>query len=160
MAKWDDQLDKIKQVIKIMDENSLVEVQIKQGDDEISVKKGQQQHITAVPMMGAAMPTVSPGPAVSPPAPGAQPAEGVPQDNLAEIKSPLVGTFYSQASPDSDPYVEVGMPVEPDTVVCIIEAMKVMNEVKAEISGTITEMVATSGSAVEYGQVLYKIKPD
>jgi acetyl-CoA carboxylase biotin carboxyl carrier protein len=81
-------------------------------------------------------------------------------EGLAEIKSPLVGTYYATPSPDSEHYVEVGSTVDPQTVVCIIEAMKVMNEIKAETSGTIIEVLVTNGQAVEYGQVLFKVKPD
>ena len=77
-----------------------------------------------------------------------------------DVKSPIVGTFYATPSPDSESYVEVGSTVEPQTVVCIIEAMKVMNEIKAETSGTIAEILVTNGQAVEYGQVLFRIKPD
>ena len=76
------------------------------------------------------------------------------------MRSPLVGTFYEAPSPDSDPYVEPGSHVDSQTVVCIIEAMKVMNEIKAEVSGTIVEKVATTGQAVEYGQVLFRVRPD
>jgi len=160
MAQWEDQLDKLKQIIEIMKEHNLVEVQIKEGENEISVKKGQpgvpgQSQITHLPVISAGIPAVLPqSGAIQTPA--AQPTG----EKLAEIKSPLVGTFYARPSPDSESYVEVGSRVEPDTVVCIIEAMKVMNEIKAEMSGTITEVVATSGEAVEYGQVLFKIKPD
>jgi acetyl-CoA carboxylase biotin carboxyl carrier protein len=88
-------------------------------------------------------------------APG--PAKG---DGLLEIKSPIVGTFYETPSPDSDPYVEPGAHVDPQTVVCIIEAMKVMNEIKAEVTGTIVERTVKNGQAVEYGQVLFKVRPD
>jgi len=148
MAQWDDQLGKLKQIIEIMKEHNLVEVQIKQGDDEISVKKGQiqqaQPQIAAVPVIPAVLP-------------GAATPE---QEKPAEIKSPLVGTFYAHPSPDSEPFVEVGSHVDAQTVVCIIEAMKVMNEVKAEVSGTIVEVVATSGEAVEYGQALFRVRPD
>jgi acetyl-CoA carboxylase biotin carboxyl carrier protein len=76
------------------------------------------------------------------------------------MKSPIVGTFYATPTPDSEPYVEVGSTVNTQTVVCIIEAMKVMNEIKAEISGTIVEILVTNGQAVEYGQVLFKVRPD
>ena len=76
------------------------------------------------------------------------------------ITSPLVGTFYAAPSPESDLYVEVGSQVEPQTVICIVEAMKVMNEIKAETSGTIAEILVETGQAVEYGQVLFKVKPD
>jgi acetyl-CoA carboxylase biotin carboxyl carrier protein len=84
----------------------------------------------------------------------------VQKNNLAVIKSPLVGTFYASPSPDSAPFVELGSHVDAQTVVCIIEAMKVMNEIKAETSGTIAEILVGSGQAVEYGQVLFKVKPD
>lgn len=159
MAQWDDQLDKLKQIIEIMKEHNLVEVQIKQGEDEIAVKKGQPQQpqITHVPVIGAGIPAVLPQ-AAAIPAP--QPAGTPQQEKLAEIKSPLVGTFYARSSPDSEPFVEVGSHVEPDTVVCIIEAMKVMNEIKAEYAGTLAEVVAVSGEAVEFGQVLFRIRPD
>ena len=80
--------------------------------------------------------------------------------NLVAIKSPIVGTFYAKPSPDSEPFVEIGSNVGPQTVVCIIEAMKVMNEIKAETSGTIVESFVSDGQAVEYGQVLFKVKPD
>ena len=88
-------------------------------------------------------------------APGAAKSEG-----LLEIKSPIVGTFYEGPSPDSDPYVEPGARVDSQTVVCIIEAMKVMNEIKAEVTGTIVERTVKNGQAVEYGQVLFKVRPD
>jgi acetyl-CoA carboxylase biotin carboxyl carrier protein len=89
--------------------------------------------------------------------PAAKPQE---QQNLFEIKSPIVGTFYATPSPDSQPYVEIGTHVEPQTVVCVVEAMKVMNEIKAETSGTVVEILVTNGQAVEYGQVLFTVKPD
>ncbi|MGA2092328.1 MAG: acetyl-CoA carboxylase biotin carboxyl carrier protein [Sedimentisphaerales bacterium] len=163
MAQWDDQLGKLKQIIEIMKEHNLVEVQMKQGDSEISVKKGQagQPHISAIPIIGTAMPPVMSG-AAAPAAGAAGQAQApqAPQVNLVEIKSPLVGTFYAQPSPDSEPYIEVGSRVDPQSVVCIIEAMKVMNEIKAEVSGAIVEVVAVSGEAVEYGQVLFRVRPD
>jgi acetyl-CoA carboxylase biotin carboxyl carrier protein len=158
MAQWDEQVAKLKQIIEIMKEHNLVEVQIKQGEDEIAVKKGQAQQpqIAAVPVV---IPTALPGATMpAPGAPGQAPAAA--QENLVEIKSPLVGTFYSQQSPDSEPFVEVGSHVDANTVVCIIEAMKVMNEIKAEATGTIAEVVAVSGEAVEYGQVLFRVRPD
>jgi acetyl-CoA carboxylase biotin carboxyl carrier protein len=158
MGQWDEQIAKLKQIIEIMKEHNLVEVQMKRGEDEIAVKKGQAQqpHISAVP---AGMPTVLPVPP-TPMAQQQQPPTAVEQEKLIEIKSPLVGTFYAQPSPDSEPFVEVGTHVDHQTVVCIIEAMKVMNEIKAEKAGTIVEVVAVSGEAVEYGQVLFRVRPD
>lgn len=79
---------------------------------------------------------------------------------LIEVKAPMVGTFYQSPSPDSAPFVEPGTQVNPDTVICIVEAMKVMNEIKAEVRGTVVEVSATNGKPVEFGQVLFRIKPN
>jgi len=159
MAQWDEQFSKLKQIIEMMKDHNLAEITIKQGEEELCVKKQvpAQPQITAVPMFGG-----MPGqlPTAADPA-GGQVKEAVSQENkAAEIKSTLVGTFYAQPSPDSEPYVELGSRVEPDTVVCIVEAMKVMNEIKAEMSGVIVDVVAANGSAVEYGQVLFKVRPE
>jgi acetyl-CoA carboxylase biotin carboxyl carrier protein len=155
MGQWEEQIDKLKQLIEIMKEHNLVEVRIKQGEDEISAKKGQTEgglaQIGAIPVIGAGIQSGTPA---------GQKQQQAEQEKVIEIKSPLVGTFYAQPSPDSEPFVELGSRVEPQTVVCIIEAMKVMNEIKAEISGRIVDVVAINGEAVEYGQVLFKVKPD
>ena len=166
MAEKDSDLQKIKKLIEIMKQNELLEVEIKHGDDKIFLKRCQAQPalgpvVTATPMIkpeSGAAPAGSEGiEALSrPPAPQSAPG---PED-LVEIKSPIVGTFYATPSPDSEHYVELGSTVKPQTVVCIIEAMKVMNEIKAETGGTIVEILVTNGQAVEYGQVLFKVKPD
>jgi acetyl-CoA carboxylase biotin carboxyl carrier protein len=162
MSHKDADLRKIKDLIKIMRDNELVEVEIKHGDDKIFLKRSDPQRaVDQVPVMridhGAAALNPQTAEASSQPA-AAQPAPG--DENLAEIKSPIVGTFYATPSPDSEPFVEVGAAVGPQTVVCIIEAMKVLNEIKAETSGTIVEVLVTNGQAVEYGQPLFKVKPD
>lgn len=97
---------------------------------------------------------------VAPQAPAAAtPAQkAAPAASGIEIKSPMVGTFYTAPSPDAPPFLSVGQEVTPETVVCIIEAMKVMNEVKAEISGTVTEICAENGKPVQFGQVLFRLK--
>ena len=146
-----------------MKQNELLEIEIKHENDKIVLKRCPPH---SGPMSISTMPTL-----ISTPVPAAtvnvnhanipsaeQQAQG--QENLVEIKSPIVGTFYATPSPDSEPYVEVGSVVNPQTVVCIIEAMKVMNEIKAETSGTIAEILVTNGQAVEYGQVLFKLRPD
>ena len=161
MAEKDTDIKKIKKLIEIMKENGLVEIEIKHDDDKIVLKRAQpQQVVSGIPMMSpeSAVP-VSPESieAVSQSS-GSQPAPS--QEDLVEIKSPIVGTFYATPSPDSEPYVDIDTAVGPQTVVCIIEAMKVMNEIKAEISGTIAEILVTNGQAVEYGQVLFKVRPD
>lgn len=158
MAQNQEDLQKIQQIIEIMKKNDLVEVEIQHGDEKILLKRSGpvQPAITALPFVGASAPAgVSPAGA-----PASQASEAKPASDLVEIKAPMVGTFYATPSPDSDPYVEVGAHVTEQTVVCIVEAMKVMNEIKAEIEGTVAEILVTSGQAVEYGQPLFRIKPD
>ncbi len=162
MAHKDADLRKIKELIKIMKANELVEVEIKHGDDKIFLKRSQpQQVVNQMPVMRldtGAVPVAPQSGEVPGQPPTPQPAPG--DENLKEITSPIVGTFYATPSPDSDPYVEVGTAVNPQTVVCIIEAMKVLNEIKAETSGTVVEVLVTNGQAVEYGQPLFKVKPE
>ncbi len=166
MAEKDSDLKKIKELIEIMKENELLEVEIKHGDDKIVLKRSQPH--TSIGGDVSAVPTMRPEPTAAPAHVGGSEAlihtyasQAAPvQEDLVEIKSPIVGTFYATPSPDSEPYVEVGSTVGPQSVVGIIEAMKVMNEIKAETSGTITEILVTNGQAVEYGQVLFKVKPD
>lgn len=159
----DTDFQKIDRLIQIMKDNDLVEVEIKHGNDKILLKRSQPQQpvVTAVPVIGPNIPAPAAGSnttAVA--ATQTLPSAPQQQENLVEIKSPIVGTFYATPGPDSRPYVEVGSNVNPQTVVCVVEAMKVMNEIKAETSGTIVEILVTSGQAVEYGQVLFKVKPD
>ena len=152
MSENDNDLKRIQEIIEIMKENDLAEVEISHGDDKIHLKRSSSQHaMTAVPMIQPAIPGA--------PAEAAEPAAEK-QDDLAEIPSPMIGTFYVRPSPDSDAFVEVGSHVTAQTVVCIIEAMKVMNEIKAETTGTIVEILVSSGQAVEFGQTLFKVKPD
>ncbi len=163
MTQKNDDLQRIKELIKIMKDNDLVEVEIKHDDDKIFLKRAQPQSpaVAAVPLMASNVPTTPLGSnQVQNAAAEVPPSTVKQQEELVEIKAALVGTLYSAPSPDSEPYVEVGSRVEPQTVVCIIEAMKVMNEIKAETSGKIVEILVTNGQAVEYGQVLFKVKPD
>jgi len=165
MTQKDNDLEKIKQLIDIMKQNDLVEIEIKHDDDKIFLKRSQpqptQNHTAVVPMM---VPTTHPAPSTTDAAQTSA-AQKTPEElqknaGLLEIKSPMVGTFYAASSPDSEPCVEIDSDVTPQTVVCIIEAMKVMNEIKADVSGKIAEILVTNGQAVEYGQVLFKVKPD
>ena len=146
-----------------MKANDLVELEIKHGDEKIALKRSQPQPpvVTAMPMVAPnispaqAIPAANEAPAITPQS-GAEKAD----DGLVEIKSPIVGTFFITPSPDSDPYVEIGSQVNPQTVVCIVEAMKVMNEIKAETAGTIAEILVENGQAIEFGQVIFKVKPE
>ena len=167
MTEKDTDLKKIKKLIEIMKENGLAEIKIKHGDDKISLKRCSPtqpvigETMAAIPMTrpeAGAVPAGTEGTEVSNQT--STPPAAPTTEDLIEIKSPIVGTFYATPSPDSEPYVEVGSAVGPQTIVCIIEAMKVMNEIKAETSGTIADILVTNGQAVEYGQVLFKVRPD
>ena len=164
MAQKDSDLQRIEELIEIMKRNGLVEVEIQHGEDKILLKRSQPQSalgkaVTVVPMVEPGMSAVRPN-EVQTPADEISPSGTTSQQGLVEIKSPLIGTFYATPSPDSQPYVEVGSNVDTQTVVCIIEAMKVMNEIKAETKGTIVDVLVSNGQAVEYGQVLFRVKPE
>lgn len=164
MAQKYSDLQKIKDLIEIMKDNDLVEVEIKHGDEQIVLKRYQpgpqiiSGAVTSLPVAGVGISAV---PAAESASDEAKRANSAKQDeNLVEVKSPIVGTLYAKPSPDSEPYVEAGSVVSPQTVVCVIEAMKVMNEIKAQTGGTIAEVLVDNGQAVEYGQVLFKIRPE
>ncbi|MDD5380995.1 MAG: acetyl-CoA carboxylase biotin carboxyl carrier protein [Phycisphaerae bacterium] len=165
MAQKDSDLQKIEELIEIMKQNDLVEVEIKHGEDKVFLKRSQPQSAlgktVVVPMIDPTVSTVPVRPnGIQTSASEAPPSGTQSKEGLVEIKSPLIGTFYATPSPDSKPYVEVGSHVDAQTVVCIVEAMKVMNEIKAETNGTIAEVLVANGQAVEYGQVLFRVKPE
>jgi acetyl-CoA carboxylase biotin carboxyl carrier protein len=162
MAEKDFDLKKITKLIEIMKDNGLEEIEIKHGNDKIFLKRSQpQQPAVGFPMARPNPGIVAAGPESLAAANQFSVQQAVPvEEDLVEIKSPIVGTFYATPSPDSESYVDVGSEVSPQTVVCIIEAMKVMNEIRAETTGTIVEINVTNGQAVEYGQVLFKVRPD
>ena len=142
-------IEEIKQLVQLMVDNELSELDITDGQKKIALKRGAG----ALPVPAAqAAPPAGPGPPAVPAAP--------PGEEFVEIKSPMVGTLYAAPSPDSEPFVQAGTTVSDETTVCIVEAMKVMNEIKAEVDGTIVEVLVTNGQAVEYGQVLFKVKPN
>ncbi len=146
-------LKEIKELIALMRKNDLSVFKMEKEGFKITLKKGTdfQPVITATT---APAPTAAAAPAATVSAAEAPKDEA----SLREITSPMVGTFYGSASPDSPPYVTVGQEVTEDTVVCIIEAMKVMNEIKAEVRGVIAEVVAENGKPVQYGQALFKVR--
>jgi acetyl-CoA carboxylase biotin carboxyl carrier protein len=143
----------IKQVVDLMKRSELSEFEFEEEGFKLrlSRKNGEAQIIQAAPVAAApvaAAPTATAAPAAAP----------VEEKGISVIKSPMVGTFYSAASPESPAFAKVGGKVGADSIVCIIEAMKVMNEIQAEMSGTITEVLIENGEAVEYGQPLFKVK--
>ena len=146
-------IDDIKAIMKLMAEYQLTEFSVEAEGSNVRIRRdntGIPAVQSAVPVLQSVpVPAAVPAPAaVAAPAAAEAPAQGTP------VESPLVGTFYAAPSPDSAPFVQVGDRVTPDTVICIIEAMKVMNEIKAEKAGVVKEIVAQNGQPVEYGQVL------
>jgi acetyl-CoA carboxylase biotin carboxyl carrier protein len=138
---------------------SLVDIDDPQSGLKVRLKRGHRPAAPGVPVVhvSGGLPPAAPVPAAAGAASAAPAAEAAPAPSGRPFKSPLVGTFYRAASPEAEPFVSVGSQVGPDTVLCIIEAMKVMNEIKAETSGRIVEVLVENGAAVEYGQLLFLI---
>ncbi len=172
-------LAKLKEIVSLMSANDLSELSLKQGDESVSIRRGSQAStvINHQPVIygaaGGVMPAAAPaqafaGGAVQPAAaqagsgqaaPASAPApQAAPAAHANTIDSPMVGTFYSKPSPDAKSFVTVGQSVSANSVVCIIEAMKVFNEIKAEKSGVIDAILVKDGQAVEFGQKLFAIK--
>jgi acetyl-CoA carboxylase biotin carboxyl carrier protein len=148
-------LKDIKAIIDLMKKNSITEFELERQDSKIRLKRGLNSGASVVPSEDAPpmISTLTP-PAISAPAPVAiSPATGE-----IEIKSPMIGTFYRAPSPEASSYIEVGSEVNLETVVCIIEAMKVMNEIKSEVKGVVTQMLVENGKPVEFGQPLFKVR--
>jgi len=148
-------LDEIKSIIQLMEANKLVEFEYEDDGRRLKLRRAEDRVVTAAMPVAvpASVPMASAVAAAAPAAaPDARPA------NLTEFKSPLVGTFYRSAKPDSDPFANVGDEVGPEKVLCIIEAMKVMNEIKAEMSGVVREILVKNGQAVEFGEPMFLIE--
>ena len=159
-------LKDIQVIVDLMKKNAVSEFEMEEGDFKIKLKResGKPRKGETVVVQEAA-PMILPAAAAAPaavPVAAATPAPAAPAPAAEgpEVKSPMIGTFYRKPSPDADSFVEVGSVVEPETVVCIIEAMKVMNEIKAEVKGTIAEVLLEDGKPVEYGQALFRIEPN
>ncbi len=148
-------LKDIKAIIDLMKKNSISEFELERQDFKIKLKRGatvaapqydETLTLTAPPAGGAGAPQIS--------------AAHAQANGELEIKSPMIGTFYRAPSPEAANYIEVGSEVNTDTVVCIIEAMKVMNEIKAEVKGVITQILVENAKPVEFGQAMFKIRPN
>ncbi len=152
-------LDKLKELIELMEKHGLSEVHLRHGSEQWRLRRGGQDTVQLVP--AAAPADAAPVAAAAPaPQPAAAPAPEAPASNLLEIKSPIVGTFYSSPSPDDPIFVQKGSKVGPDSVVCIVEAMKVFNQITADVSGTIEEILVNNGDPVESGQPLFRVSPN
>ena len=139
----------LKKILSLMNEHDLIEIEIEEEGRRLRLRKASVEP--------PAVPTAPAAPA--PEAPAEAPAAAGSHDGLQTITAPMVGTFYTALAPDQDSYVEVAGTVGPNTVVCILEAMKVMNEIKADCSGEIVKICVQNAEAVEYGQALFLVKP-
>ena len=152
-------LKDIKAIIDLMKKNSITEFELEEKDSKLRLKRGLNGSVAAQPTEEM-MPTISmSAPVAMAPAMTVAVAAPIANSGEIDIKSPMIGTFYRSPSPESGVYVEVGSEVSSETVVCIIEAMKVMNEIKAEVKGVITQILVESGKPVEFGQPLFKVRP-
>jgi len=149
----------IKAIIDLMKKNSITEFELEEKDSKLRLKRGLNGGLVAQPTEEL-LPTISLAAPVSLAPTAAAPAAAlIANTGEIDIKSPMIGTFYRSPSPESTSYVEVGAEVGGETVVCIIEAMKVMNEIKAEVKGVITQILVENGKPVEFGQPLFKVRP-
>ena len=152
-------VDRIRSLVELMEQHDLREIELRQGEQRIQLKRGAEPLTTfATAAPAPAAPTAhspSPPPTVTTPPSTATPAD---DGRYSYIESPMVGTYYSKANPDSPPFVKVGDRVNADTVVCIIEAMKVFNEIAAECSGVVAAILVDNEEPVEFGKKMFKIE--
>jgi acetyl-CoA carboxylase biotin carboxyl carrier protein len=152
-------IERIRELVELMKEHDLSEIDLRESDQRIRLARGPQGGFSVLPT-AAAVPPASPAPAAAP-APvdsGGTETPGPATDaNVVTINSPIVGTFYSRPNPNSEPYVRVGDSVEPETTICIIEAMKVFNEIPAEVRGKVVAVLVDDEEPVEFGKPLFKV---
>jgi len=152
----------LERMVKLMAANDLNTVDVRDGDKRVILKRGAAFVAPNASSGGYAFPQMAaPAPAPSPGLSSAAAKEGAADEDagLTAIKSPMVGTFYAAPSPDAKPFVSVGSRVDDETDVCVIEAMKVFNNIKAETTGTIAKILVSNGQTVEFGQTLFLVKP-
>ena len=152
----------VKQLLELIEKSTVNEIEVEEKGQKIRITKSAPQNVVAGSPYQMAMPQAqfaAPAPAAPAPAAEAKAAAPAATKKYHEIKSPIVGTFYASPSPDAAPYAEVGTKVKQGGVLCIVEAMKLMNEIESDIAGTIVKINVENGKPVEYGQVLFLIEP-
>lgn len=155
-------LKQIQDLVKMVNKSNISELSIEEKDIKITIKQKEDKYVTGVPMQqiqAAPAPVAIASPAPSAAAPATKPAAPVAADNLLTIKSPMIGTFYRRPSPDKPNFVEEGDEVKNGKVVCIIEAMKLFNEIESEISGRVVKILVEDSTPVEYDQPLFLVEP-
>jgi acetyl-CoA carboxylase biotin carboxyl carrier protein len=155
----------IKEVVELVEKHDISKLEVKKLGFRLTISRGAEsvQVVSSLPAAVPAPVAAAPAPVAEAPASAteAAPAPAAEQEDAGtnEIKAPIVGTFYRSSSPEADAFVKVGDTVEEDTIVCIVEAMKVMNEIKAETKGVITKILVENATPVMFGQPLFKVKP-
>ncbi len=145
---------KVRRLIELMKEHDLSELDLKQADNRVRIRRGGE--VVAYSAPAVAVPQRTAGPAAEP----AAPKESAADARMLVIKSPMVGTFYRASGPDSAPFVKVGDRIGPEKTVCIVEAMKVFNEIPAGVSGQVVAILVENGAPIEFGQPLIKVDPE
>lgn len=151
-------LDRLRELVEMMEKHDLSEVSLRNSSQKWRLRRGPQEVYQAVPAVGAS-PAAAPPPAQSAPPPTAAAETPAPVAEGVLIKSETVGTFYESPSPDDPPFVKVGSKVTPESNVCIIEAMKVFNQIQAGVSGTIAEVLVKNGDPVDFNTPLFRVTP-
>ena len=152
----------IQDLISFLSESGLEEVNIETDNFKVSIKRSAEQHVVAAPMQAAPAPAAAPIPQAAPAASAPAPSEAKEEStssNLIEVKSPMIGTFYRSANPDSPAFVEVGSSIKTGDPVCIIEAMKLFNEIESEVSGKVVKILVDNAQPVEFDQPLFLVDP-
>ncbi len=151
---------KLKELVRLMVANDLTELDLRDSEEQVTLRRQRLNHAppfdTELPPAAGAAAAAA---AAAAPSPRGVAATEIEASGLTKIASPMVGTFYAAASPDAAPFVTAGSVVGPDTVVCLVEAMKIFNEIKAECSGTVEKVLVNNGDAIEFGQPLFLIRP-
>lgn len=164
------ELKEIKELIKLVSDAGVSEVEVEKGDFKLSIRKNDEKTTVVHTPVQTIQPVITPQPAIQAAAPATIPVQTekieagtgkqeTPTGNLITIKSPMIGTFYKSPSPDKPPFVNVGDEIKPGQVLCIIEAMKLFNEIESEVSGKIVKVLIENASPVEYDQPLFLVEP-
>jgi acetyl-CoA carboxylase biotin carboxyl carrier protein len=158
-------IEEIKELLQIFNESGVAELELQRGENRLRIRRaGTSQEVVvpvAGPVIAAAPAVVAAAPAAAAPQPASNVAPKAPEPDSSHVlvKSPIVGTFYESPAPGSAPFVKVGDSVEPGQVLCIIESMKLMNEIESEVSGIVASKLVENGRPVEYGEALFAIRP-
>ena len=142
-------IDEIKEILRLFNESGVGELELQRGEDRLRIRRLEPERPPALTMIAPLAAPAAPAPAAAP----------EPEPATILVKSPIVGTFYESSSPDAPPFVKVGDAVEPCQVLCIIESMKLMNEIEAEVAGIVAAKLVENGKPVEYGEALFAIQP-